>query len=141
MLPIRPDSTSSLILHSPVNVIGLTKPNSHASQQSDEKNTSKTVPNTLIDSQVGSPLKNSRFVSADHTKPNYSGNLPPITTINPISLTASTMQNLGHPNDGSDFKTDKVKSDANPNKKGEQSNEFKKTHDDRSRKSYFFIFE
>jgi hypothetical protein len=129
---IHPDSAASLTPHPPINVTRMTRPNSGASKQLDEKNTSKTVHNTLTDPVINSPLKNIRSVSTHKTKPNDPGNLPPTSTISPTSSTASTTQKLGQPNDGLGLNADKLKSDSNSNKKENQSNDFEKAPDDKS---------
>ncbi len=129
----RPDSASSLTRHPPINMTHMTKPNSDISKSSDKNNASKIVQNTLSDPPLNSPLKHIRSVSTHKTESNYSGNLPP-TSI--ISSTSSTIQQLNQPNIESDSNAGKIKSDANLNKKENQSQDFQKTHDDKSRESY-----
>jgi hypothetical protein len=124
----HPDSTSH---HPSINGTRMAKPVSDISKQSDEKNTSKTVRNTLSGSQFGSSRKNIHLLSTDKTEPNYSGSLPLKSTISPTSSTASTIH---QPNDESELNTEKRKSNANPKENENQANEFKKVLNNKLRK-------
>lgn len=111
-----------------------TKPNFDTSKQFGGKEPSKRTQNNLTN-----PLDNSREkdILSTPTHKTDSQQMQPLSTVSSTSSINPNSQQSTRPNEISKLNSNKIKSDADPHKKGKQGNDFERNpNNDKSRKSH-----